>query len=703
MRKPRVLNGPFYFTRQLPPGMVAPVIRAELPEMFRAAEFQRADINAEERTVPVVFATETPVSRWFGRERLVCAPNAVNLDRLNTMGPFLSEHDRERQIGVIVKNSSVIGADRKARATLRFSKNSPLAEQEWKDVQDEIRGLFSVGYVVHRLILREESDTDGDLYDAVEWEALEISLVSVPADVNCNIEGRGAGVNFPVSVSAETETAANTIRKMNRNLSSRFYFARFMNPPDTGGNGGGSGGSGNGAGDGNGGGGNPTATPPPGGEGARGAGSGGGGGTDTAERDRVRELGAVGARFGCMERALELINGGGAVGDLYKHISENGLRAIAAPGNGGGSGNPGGGNRPLLTGASGAGGGEQRTQAPQTLGQMLVNAVTTGGTGFRSLFNDEMKGRSDRKAQFDLMPTAGPFAVRTTLATDTISGNFVSTERLPGIQLIQTERLTIADLCGAGTTTSGKILYQKEAAYVNAAAAVAEGGLKPEATFTFTEAEAPVRKIAVLATINDEMISDYPYVQSYVDGRLRFMVEEKEEGQLLYGDGNSPNIQGFMNATDLQTHAKGSVADDTIADAMHRAITKARVLGRSEPDGAVMHPNDWQTVALAKDANGQYLAGGPFYAPYGNGGYTPQNRIWGLPVVITTAMTEGTALLGAFKTQSQIFRRAGITVETTNSNKDDFEHNRIAIRVEERLALCIYRGAAFVKVTGLNA
>src|SRR6186713_1683383 len=141
MRAPKIIEGPFHFVRKAEIG-----INAKLPELFRGASFSRAEIDEEQRVIPVVFATETPVDRWFGREVLVCTPDACDTKRANKMGAFLSEHNRDQQIGVIVEDSIVFGSDRTARAKLRFSKSKPKAQEEWQDVLDGIRGLISVGY-----------------------------------------------------------------------------------------------------------------------------------------------------------------------------------------------------------------------------------------------------------------------------------------------------------------------------------------------------------------------------------------------------------------------------------------------------------------------------------------------------------------------------------------------------------------------------
>ena len=71
-------------------------------------------------------------------------------------------------------------------------------------------------------------------------------------------------------------------------------------------------------------------------------------------------------------------------------------------------------------------------------------------------------------------------------------------------------------------------------------------------------------------------------------------------------------------------------------------------------------------------------------------------------MALTPSIVAGTALVGAFATQSQVFRKGGIRVEASNSHQDFFIKNLVAIRAEERLALAVYRPGAFGKVTGLN-
>lgn len=285
-----------------------------------------------------------------------------------------------------------------------------------------------------------------------------------------------------------------------------------------------------------------------------------------------------------------------------------------------------------------------------------------------------------------------------TTAGGTTGSGLAQPQVLPGILAILFQPLTIADLMPSGAANAALIRYLKETVATNAAAAVAEGGAKPESTLNFSAVDEPVRKIATWLKVTDEMFEDVPALRSYVDARLGLFVRIQEEAQLLTGSGSGANITGLLNRSGLT--AAQALGADTRPDAIYKEITKIRVASFLEPDGLVFNPTDWQTIRLTKDANAQYYGGGPFTGAYGNG-QGSVDSLWGKRVVSTTAMTLGTALVGAFATAAQVFRRGGLTVEATNSNEDDFKNNIIMIRAEERLALAVYRPQSFGTVTGL--
>lgn len=280
---------------------------------------------------------------------------------------------------------------------------------------------------------------------------------------------------------------------------------------------------------------------------------------------------------------------------------------------------------------------------------------------------------------------------------------------LPGLIPTLLRRLTVSDLLPQGTMSSATLIYVQETAITNAAATVAEGAAKPQSDLTLAQVTETARKVATSAKISDEMLSDVSYITSYVNGRLVLFVQLAEEDQLLNGNGTAPNLRGILQRSGLA--AAQALGTDPRPDAIFKEITKIRSTAFLDVDGIVINPTDWQTVRLSKDANQQYYGGGPFgFASYGNPNQSNDSTnsvsagnevLWGQPVVVTPAIAQGTALVGAFSQAAQLFRRTGITVEMTNSNEADFLNNLVAIRAEERLGLAIYRPGAFGTITGL--
>lgn len=282
----------------------------------------------------------------------------------------------------------------------------------------------------------------------------------------------------------------------------------------------------------------------------------------------------------------------------------------------------------------------------------------------------------------------------------------------PGIVETMYQPPTVADLMPSGAAQASIIRYVQEgtggtlgSGITNAADSVEEGAAKPESALTFEEISDPVQKIATFLPVSDEMLEDASQIQSYINQRLSLFVRLEEDNQLLNGSGTAPDISGLLDR-DINTYPAGTVDDNAVA--LFKAANGTRGSSFLSPDAVVMNPANWQTTRLLTDQNSQFYGGGPFYGPYGGPqGPASANRfsadnIWGLSVVVTSAIGAGTALLGSFGQAAQVYRKGGLTVEASNSHSDFFQKNLTAIRCEERIALAVYRPGAFTQVTGLD-
>lgn len=172
----------------------------KLPTQYRSATIERDAIIDETRTVALSFSSDAPIDRWWGTEILDHSPGSVRLDRLLRGGALLVDHDTKDQIGVI--QEAFVGQDRKGHATVRFGR-SGRAEEIYRDVIDGIRSNVSVGYQIHAMKL-EGKEKEKEIYRVLDWEPLEISIVSVPADVSVGV-GRTAEHATEVRILSDKE------------------------------------------------------------------------------------------------------------------------------------------------------------------------------------------------------------------------------------------------------------------------------------------------------------------------------------------------------------------------------------------------------------------------------------------------------------------------------------------------------------------
>ena len=157
----------------------------------------------ETRTVDAVISKGSPVIRGFGTEKLRISPDAVILDRIASSGlPVLDSHMQSgisNSLGRITKTWFTRDA---LMGTIAFNDTPEGRKAEGMVRRGEISGV-SAGYTIREW---EITDSDGNVIDpdktridfsddltfeAVRWELLECSLVSVPADASAMVRSFG--------------------------------------------------------------------------------------------------------------------------------------------------------------------------------------------------------------------------------------------------------------------------------------------------------------------------------------------------------------------------------------------------------------------------------------------------------------------------------------------------------------------------------
>lgn len=190
--------------------------------------------EGEDLVVAMSFASEQPYARWWGIEILDCSESAVRLGRLNDGAALLFNHDWNDLRGAHVPGSVRCDADNVVRGDVRITSATEKGREAIALVETGILSKTSIGYEIHtvieqsvgksgdkiertldgrafeRVLSRSQRDHAGDVaafqraldahagaferaadqpatYRVIDWEPLENSLVTVPADTSVGV------------------------------------------------------------------------------------------------------------------------------------------------------------------------------------------------------------------------------------------------------------------------------------------------------------------------------------------------------------------------------------------------------------------------------------------------------------------------------------------------------------------------------------
>lgn len=255
----------------------------------------------------------------------------------------------------------------------------------------------------------------------------------------------------------------------------------------------------------------------------------------------------------------------------------------------------------------------------------------------------------------------------------------------PGIVYDPDRTEHIRDFIAQGTTNSNMVSFIQE--YANTwtnADVTTEGAELKQGDVDLKRVDAAVIKLSVYAILSEEMMEDVDGLTSYLMARLPSKLRNEEDDQIL-----NHATYGILTKATAYVDALAD-ADISYYDILADAVRQIRD-DEYQATAILLHPQDYTNLILTKDDNGQYVT------PYAfmNGRIT----VVGVPVYQTTAMTQGTFLVGDFKLGAQVFDRRQISIEFTNTNEDNFVKDMVTVRCTERIAICVYRAKCFVDGT----
>lgn len=242
---------------------------------------------------------------------------------------------------------------------------------------------------------------------------------------------------------------------------------------------------------------------------------------------------------------------------------------------------------------------------------------------------------------------------------------------LPG-----TTMTALRDMFPTERAESGNVRYYQMGS--GTAEVVAEGGLKPDAGITVTPVDDTLKKIATTFGFTDELIEDASFLVGHIQTEALRGVLAKENELIVTA---LDTASGAMTATGTAAQA---------IDVLAEAIGATTAANGVAPSQALMNPIDFAKIRTAKGTgSGDYaidpLSAGPA-------------TIHGVNVLATPAVAQGTMYLVSAGAGVFYTRQDTVRVDVGYSS-DDWMHNRLTGRAEERVLPAVIRPSLVTKVT----
>jgi len=288
------------------------------------------------------------------------------------------------------------------------------------------------------------------------------------------------------------------------------------------------------------------------------------------------------------------------------------------------------------------------------------------------------------------------YLAKSTDITNDLTGDVIAPSREAGIEDIPTRTPFMEQIADVVETDSDTVKWTEVLSKTGAPATTAELAAIPEADWKFINRSTAVEKIAVTNKHSVEILKHGAELVAAIKTMLTRDLKIVVDGQLLSGNGTTPNLQGVLGvATELDATAIGTqrVADANLFDVVRIAATKIMTAGKGKftPNYLVLNPVDSERFDLTKNADGDYIMP-PFYNAAGQ-------TIRGARVIENTGIAAGTFLLGDFN-YLHVRPNGGAEIDFSNSDGTDFANDILSIKVRRFLAAYVKTNNNGAFVTG---
>lgn len=213
---------------------------------------------------------------------------------------------------------------------------------------------------------------------------------------------------------------------------------------------------------------------------------------------------------------------------------------------------------------------------------------------------------------------------------------------------------------------------------------IAEGSAKPETTFKVNTKTGQVKTIATWTKVSEQLFADKSQLINILDNNLTHAVDVTVQNQLISGDGTGENLSGISKTGNYTDYVTSSGTATNTVDLLRNVAFKMRGANIDNLT-IVLNWTDWSALLGLKSTTNEYLI---------NGILDPvKQTIYGIPVVLSSAMAAGKFAMGNFKMGAIVFDKTAMALEIDRT-EDDFTKNLITIRAERRLGFAVVQPKA---------
>lgn len=243
--------------------------------------------------------------------------------------------------------------------------------------------------------------------------------------------------------------------------------------------------------------------------------------------------------------------------------------------------------------------------------------------------------------------------------------------------------LNIENLFSHAPITENTFLYMPLTVTGNAGF-IAEGSAKPETTFGVTAKTGQVKTIATWTKVSEQLFADKSQLINILDNNLTHTVDVTVQNQLISGDGLGENLGGISKTGNYTDYVTSSGTATNTVDLLRNVAFKMR--GANIDNLTILiNWSDWSALLGLKSTTNEYLI---------NGILDPvKQTIYGIPVVLSSAVAAGKFAMGNFKMGGIVFDKTAMALEIDRTG-DDFTKNLITIRAERRLGFAVVQPKA---------